>query len=29
METKNFEISSEFRTMDMAELAYILTINVN
>ncbi len=25
METKNFEISSEFRTMDMAELAYILT----
>lgn len=25
METKNFEICSEFRTMDMAELAYILT----
>ena len=25
METRNFEISSEFRTMDMAELAYILT----
>lgn len=25
MKTKNFEISSEFRTMDMAELAYILT----
>jgi len=25
METKNFEISSEFRTMVMAELAYILT----
>lgn len=25
MEKKNFEISSEFRTMDMAELAYILT----
>lgn len=25
METKNFEISSEFRTMYMAELAYILT----
>lgn len=25
METKNFEISSEFRTMDMAELAYILS----
>ena len=25
MATKNFEISSEFRTMDMAELAYILT----
>lgn len=25
METKNFEISGEFRAMDMAELAYILT----
>lgn len=25
METKNFEICSEFRTMDMTELAYILT----
>ena len=25
METKNFEINGEFRAMDMAELAYILT----
>lgn len=25
METRNFEINGEFRTMDMAELAYILT----